>query len=63
MFSKQPTAAFACLRGCFAFYAGPLDLCEVDGERVQVQAGDFYGGWITSEIEGPFKGGPGTRGW
>jgi len=34
----------------------------VDGERVNAQAGDFYGGWITSEIVGPFKGGSGTWG-
>jgi hypothetical protein len=27
------------------------------------QPGDFYGGWITPELVGPFKGGPGTRGW
>jgi hypothetical protein len=32
-------------------------------EEVRAQEGDFYGGWITSDIEGPFKGGPGTRGW
>jgi hypothetical protein len=25
--------------------------------------GDFYGGWVTSELEGPMKGGPGTWGW
>jgi len=35
----------------------------VDGEQVQAQAGDFYGGWITSRVVGPFKGGPGTLGW
>jgi uncharacterized pyridoxamine 5'-phosphate oxidase family protein len=46
-----------------AFYPGRVNACYVDGERVQAQEGDFYGGWITSEIEGPFKGGPGTSGW
>ena len=46
-----------------AFYPGRVDACYVDGERVQPQKGDFYGGWITSDIEGPFKGGPGTAGW
>ena len=40
-----------------------LDECTVDGERVTPQPGDFYGGWLTSGITGPFKGGPGTRGW
>jgi hypothetical protein len=37
--------------------------CFVDGERVVSQPGDFYGGWITSDLVGPFKGGAGTRGW
>ena len=40
-----------------------VDACFVDDERVQPQAGDFYGGWITAEVVGPFKGGPGTAGW
>ena len=61
-----PHPAFAGLKDHVALYAGPLDLCEVDGEAVQRQAGDFYGGWITSWITGGargFKGGPGTWGW
>jgi uncharacterized protein (DUF427 family) len=49
--------------GCVAFYPGPMDECTVDGEVVQAQEGGFYGGWITSEIIGAFKGGGGTRGW
>jgi hypothetical protein len=40
-----------------------MDACYVDDERVAAQPGDFYGGWVTSDVEGPFKGGPGTRGW
>ena len=40
-----------------------MDDCYVDGESVTKQPGDFYGGWITSDIVGPFKGGPGTSGW
>lgn len=59
----EPTPAFAALAGCFAFYASRVDACWVGEERVQAQAGDFYGGWVTSRIVGPFKGGPGTRGW
>lgn len=51
------------LRGRLAFYPGKTDACYVDNERVPAQPGDFYGGWITSEIEGPFKGSPTTRGW
>ena len=40
-----------------------MDYCLVDGERVEPQPGGFYGGWITSAVSGPFKGGPGTQGW
>ncbi len=46
-----------------AFYASRMDACWVDDERVTPQPGAFYGGWITSDIVGPFKGGPGTMGW
>lgn len=59
----NPTGAFAALRNYIAFYPARMDACFVDGERVQPQPGDFYGGWITHEIVGPFKGAPGTRGW
>ena len=40
-----------------------MDACWVDDERVEPQQGDFYGGWVTSAIVGPFKGAPGTTGW
>jgi hypothetical protein len=46
-----------------AVYAGRMDYCEVDGERVLPQAGGFYGGWTTGRVAGPFKGEPGTLGW
>lgn len=59
----EPTAAFAPIRDFVAFYPALMDACFVDGERVHAQPGDFYGGWITSDLAGPFKGGPGTRGW
>jgi uncharacterized protein (DUF427 family) len=59
----KPAAGFALLRDHVAFYAAPFDLCAVDGETVRPQAGGFYGGWITSRLAGPFKGGPGTQGW
>lgn len=59
----DPTPAFAALRDHLAFYASRVDECYVDGERVQPQPGDFYGGWITSWVRGPFKGAPGTMGW
>lgn len=59
----DPAPGFEALRGHLAFYAQRVDECWVDDERVQANAGDFYGGWITSRIVGPFKGGPGTAGW
>jgi uncharacterized protein (DUF427 family) len=59
----DPTPAFAAIGGYYCFYPGRVDACFVDGERVRSQAGDFYGGWITGDIAGPFKGGPGTTGW
>jgi uncharacterized protein (DUF427 family) len=58
-----PTPAFEPIRNYIAFYPGPMDGCFVDDERVVSQPGDFYGGWITSDLVGPFKGGPATRGW
>jgi uncharacterized protein (DUF427 family) len=59
----DPTEGFQQLKGFFAFYASRVDYCSVGDERVEAQAGDFYGGWITSRIVGPFKGPPGTLGW
>ncbi len=49
--------------GRVAFYAHRTDGCFVDDERVTPQEGEFYGGWITSDVVGPFKGGPGSWGW
>jgi uncharacterized protein (DUF427 family) len=57
-----PTPAFASIRDCVAFYAHRMDVCTVDGERVQPQPGDFYGGWITRDIVGPSKGLAGSGG-
>jgi uncharacterized protein (DUF427 family) len=59
----NPTPAFAILRDYLAFYAAPFDSCTVDGEQVRPQPGGFYGGWITSDLAGPFKGVPGSMGW
>jgi uncharacterized protein (DUF427 family) len=60
---ERPTERFAAITGCLAFYAQKMDECIVDGERVQPNPGSFYGGWITSRVVGPFKGGAGTMGW
>jgi len=59
----DPTPAFLAIASYVAFYPAPMDACFVDGERVTPQPGGFYGGWITANIVGPFKGGPGTVGW
>lgn len=59
----NPTPDFAAIQDYIAFYASAMDACYVDDERVRPQAGDFYGGWITRDIVGPFKGEPGTLNW
>jgi len=59
----NPVPEFEAIKNYVAFYAGPMDACYVDGEEVTPQPGNFYGGWITKDIVGPFKGGPGTMGW
>ncbi len=59
----NPTPDFAAIKNYLAFYPSQMDECYVDGEKVTSQPGDFYGGWITSDIVGPFKGGVGSWGW
>ena len=59
----EPTPAFAAIRDHLAFYPARVDACTVDGEAVRAQPGGFYGGWITDDVVGPFKGAPGTGGW
>ena len=56
-------AGFEVLTGRIAVYAGRVDRCTVDGETVVPQPGHFYGGWITHDVIGPFKGDPGSMGW
>jgi uncharacterized protein (DUF427 family) len=60
---EDPSPGYELLRGAVAFYPGRVDRALVDGEVVRPQAGGFYGGWITDEVVGPFKGEPGTLGW
>jgi uncharacterized protein (DUF427 family) len=55
-------APYGAIASYFSFYPGRID-CFVDGQRVRPQPGYFYGGWITNEIVGPWKGEPGTEGW
>ena len=59
---ERPRPGFNVIRGVIAFYPGRV-ACFLDGERVKAQAGSFYGGWITPEDVGPFKGEPGTGHW
>lgn len=56
----DPTGPFFEIQNYVAFYPVFMDACFIDGEKVVPQPGDFYGGWITSNIAGPFKGEPGT---
>jgi len=58
-----PTERFAAITGYLAFYAQKADGCWVGEDRVRANEGNFYGGWITDRIVGPFKGGAGTAGW
>ena len=60
---EDPSSGFEHLAGALAFYPGKVDRALVDGEPVRPQAGGFYGGWITADVVGPFKGEPGTLGW
>jgi uncharacterized protein (DUF427 family) len=60
---EAPSPGYEHLRGAVAFYPARVDGATVDGEQVTPQPGGFYGGWITSEIAGPVKGGPGSSGW
>jgi uncharacterized protein (DUF427 family) len=62
-FYPDPTPGYKAIQGHVAFYPGRMDACYVDGEQVRAQPGDFYGGWITHDIVGPFKGGAATAGW
>jgi uncharacterized protein (DUF427 family) len=59
----RPARPYEALADYLAFYPGRVHACYVDGERVEAQPGGFYGGWITSHVAGPFKGGGNTSGW
>jgi uncharacterized protein (DUF427 family) len=58
-----PSRGFEALADLVSLYPGRMTRVTVNGEEVQAQEGDFYGGWITAKIVGPFKGAPGTWGW
>ena len=60
---EDPSPGYEHLRGAVAFYPGAVDRALVDGEQARPQPGGFYGGWITDDVAGPFKGAPGSLGW
>lgn len=60
---SEPLPGFEQIGYAITFYPGRVERATVDGEMVNPQPGSFYGGWITSEIVGPFKGEPGSEGW
>lgn len=59
----EPAPGFVPIAGHLAFYCAAMDRCTVDGELARPQPGGFYGGWVTDDVVGPFKGGPGSAGW
>ena len=59
----EPSPGYEALAGSVAFYPGRMDACFVDDDTVLAQPGDFYGGWVTRDVVGPFKGPPGTSSW
>ena len=59
----RPNPGYEQIAGWVAFYPSRVDQATVDDEPVRAQAGGFYGGWITNDVVGPFKGDPGTSGW
>ena len=62
-FYPNPAAGYQEIKDYVAFYANNMEACYVGDEFVKPQEGSFYGGWITSNLDGPFKGGLGTAGW
>ena len=60
---RQASPGYEALNGHLAFYPGRVDAAWLDEERVRAQDGDFYGGWISAEVAGPFKGASGTSRW
>jgi len=59
----EPDNGYEVIRDYLAFYARKMDACYVGAYRVIPQPGEYYGGWITPDIVGPFKGEPGTENW
>ena len=60
---EKPSSTFSRIAGYVAFYAGKMSACYVGSMRVMPQPGSFYGGWVTPNLQGEIKGGPGTNHW
>ena len=59
----EPRKGYEMLAGHISIYAAHMEAVYVDDERIEAQEGDYYGGWISSNVRGPFKGGPNSVGW
>lgn len=59
----DPAPRYRALKDYLSFYPSKMNACYVGHEPARAQTGDFYGGWITDAIGGPFKGAPDTLGW
>jgi uncharacterized protein (DUF427 family) len=59
----EPDEGFESIRDYLAFLPRRMDACYVGEYRVLPQPGLYYGGWITPELVGPFKGIPGSETW
>ena len=62
-FYPEPSPGYEALRDHVAFYPARVDAAWLGDERISAQESDFYGGWITADLVGPFKGPPATLGW
>ena len=62
-FYPAPTPGYEALREHISIYPGRVDAAWLDDELVSAQESDFYGGWISADLIGPFKGPAGTLGW
>lgn len=60
---RRPSKGYVDIANHWGFYAQKLEACWVDDELVVSPEGSFYGGWVTNNVTGPFKGGPGTNHW
>jgi uncharacterized protein (DUF427 family) len=58
-----PLPGYDAIADRIAFYPDRVDAATVDGERALAQPGGYYGGWVTADVVGPFKGEGGTEGW